>query len=296
MLVWVQPINNDRMIYHITYYYERLSMSRVFKRAVQIIVAAALSLTVGFSGAAALPPGGLKSNTPGTWSNVSISGNVISYELHGFPKNLNQEIGIKIDDGYLCPAGAPQGACVVAWASSNSEGVARGQFRLDWSYQRYMKPGAHTLRFLASGEVEGKGFQPFSHKTEPFIYIPWYNSASQFVDVPWQHQFYDDIQWLALSGITTGYSDGTFRPSQSVERAAMAAYFYRMAGSPEVKLPATSPFKDVDPSFPFYKEIVWMHQQGITTGWPDGTFRPHAPVERQAMAAFIHRYEVKFQD
>ena len=119
-----------------------------------------------------------------------------------------------------------------------------------------------------------------------------YTPQQVFSDVPTTHQFFMDIAWLADTGITTGYSDGTFRPSQSVERAAMAAYFYRMAGSPEVKLPGSSPFKDVDPSFPFYKEIVWMHQQGITTGWPDGTFRPHAPVERQAMAAFFHRYHI----
>ncbi|MFC2393604.1 MAG: S-layer homology domain-containing protein, partial [Rothia aeria] len=44
------------------------------------------------------------------------------------------------------------------------------------------------------------------------------------------------------------------------------------------------------PSFPFYKEIVWMHQRGITTGYWDGTFRPHDPVNRDAMAAFFYRY------
>ena len=82
-----------------------------------------------------------------------------------------------------------------------------------------------------------------------------------------------------------------WRPLQNVERAAMAAYFYRMAGKPDVNLPATSPFSDVDPSFPFYKEIVWMKQQGITTGYPDGTFRPHDPVNRDAMAAFFYRYD-----
>gem|GEM_PF-3650477 len=30
---------------------------------------------------------------------------------------------------------------------------------------------------------------------------------------------------------------------------------------------------------------------GITTGWPDHTFRPTARVERQAMAAFLMRFE-----
>lgn len=49
-------------------------------------------------------------------------------------------------------------------------------------------------------------------------------------------------------------------------------------------------FRDVQPGDPFYKEIVWMHQQGITTGWADGAFRPEASTQRAAMAAFIYRY------
>jgi len=49
----------------------------------------------------------------------------------------------------------------------------------------------------------------------------------------------------------------------------------------------------VKPSDPFYKEIVWAYQRGITTGWSDGTFRPHDAIERQAVAAFLHRYSKK---
>ena len=114
--------------------------------------------------------------------------------------------------------------------------------------------------------------------------------ASRFKDVPTGTAFKSEIEWLAASGITTGYSDGTFRPSQNVERRAMAAYFYRMAGSPAVSLPARSPFKDVATNDPFYKEIVWMKQRGITTGYSDGTFRPDASVSREAMAAFFYRF------
>ena len=114
-------------------------------------------------------------------------------------------------------------------------------------------------------------------------------AAVVFKDVPQTHMFYQEITWLGQTGISTGWPDGTFRPSQNIERAAIAAYFYRMAGSPDVVLPKQSPFTDVAPSDPFYKEIVWMHQQHITTGWSDGTFRPHDSVTREALAAFFYR-------
>ena len=113
--------------------------------------------------------------------------------------------------------------------------------------------------------------------------------AQRFKDVYPTDQFYTEIEWLASTGITTGWPDNTYRPQNNIERGAMAAFFYRMAGSPRVMMPYRSPFKDVDASYPFYKEIVWMYQQGITTGYPDGTFRPNASVSREAMAAFFYR-------
>ena len=78
---------------------------------------------------------------------------------------------------------------------------------------------------------------------------------TRFRDVPQSSPFYKEIEWLANEKITTGWPDGTFRPDAGVERAAMAAYFYRMAGSPPVTLPARSPFRDVAPQDQFYREI-----------------------------------------
>ena len=52
-------------------------------------------------------------------------------------------------------------------------------------------------------------------------------------------------------------------------------------------------FSDVQDN-PFAKEIAWLEEQGITTGWPDGTFRPGQAIDRDAMAAFIARYMKKF--
>lgn len=111
-----------------------------------------------------------------------------------------------------------------------------------------------------------------------------------FTDVPTDHMFHTEISWLAQRGITTGWPDGTFRPAENVQRAAVAAYFYRLAGSPTYTPPITPSFKDVPIDHPFYKEIEWLRSTGITTGWEDGTFRPTEPVSRAAMAAFFYRF------
>jgi len=120
----------------------------------------------------------------------------------------------------------------------------------------------------------------------------------RFVDVPEGIQFYDQIMWLANSGVSTGWllADGgrEFRPVQPVARDAMAAFLYRLAGSPEYSAPGVSPFGDVPADSQFYKEISWLAESGISTGWEmeDGSrqFRGLDSVARDAMAAFLYRY------
>src|SRR5699024_8251304 len=83
----------------------------------------------------------------------------------------------------------------------------------------------------------------------------------------------------------------TYRPLAPMNRDAMAAFLYRAAGEPAYTPPKRSPFTDVPTSSLFYKEIAWAESEGITTGWPDDTFRPLQPINRDAMAAFLYRFQ-----
>lgn len=119
-------------------------------------------------------------------------------------------------------------------------------------------------------------------------------ASSTFSDVPPGTPFSTEITWLADRGVSTGWSDGTFRPYQAVTRDAMAAFMYRLAGSPSFPVPAVSPFADVPTSYQFYVEIAWLDHAGISTGWNTAQgreFRPWNLITRDAMAAFLYRYE-----
>ncbi|MFW7413423.1 glycoside hydrolase family 9 protein [Demequina sp. SO4-18] len=50
-------------------------------------------------------------------------------------------------------------------------------------------------------------------------------------------------------------------------------------------------FSDVDVSLEHYEHIMWMSQQGISNGWADGTFRPFNNATRDAIAAFLFRWQ-----
>lgn len=119
-------------------------------------------------------------------------------------------------------------------------------------------------------------------------------AVTSFSDVPGNHTFKTEIDFLAGTGITTGYADGTFRPSQPVLREQMAAFLYRLAGEPEFTAPATSPFADVPTSHTFYREITWLASTKVTTGYTEAgvtTFKGSQPVLREQMAAFLFRFD-----
>jgi hypothetical protein len=52
---------------------------------------------------------------------------------------------------------------------------------------------------------------------------------------------------------------------------------------------ANHQFPDVPNSNLFHDQIDWMSDTGITTGFPDGTFKPNANVTRGQMSAFMFR-------
>jgi secreted trypsin-like serine protease len=144
-----------------------------------------------------------------------------------------------------------------------------------------------TYRIAADSYNTGDGGGPdrgrirFNWSFEPA-------SGAQFTDVPTSSEFYDDIEWVASRAITTGYGNCTYRPGDVVDRGAMAAFFYRLSGWPLGYFPDGG-FSDVKGSNGFYREINWMVDEGITTGYNNGTFLPNEAVTRQSMAAFFYR-------
>ncbi|WP_342371657.1 S-layer homology domain-containing protein [Propioniciclava soli] len=168
-----------------------------------------------------------------------------------------------------------------------------------WMYVRGLTTGYGTpprLTYQPVSPVNRDAMAAFLYR---YAGSPAYTppAISPFADVPTTAQFYKEIAWLAEQGITTGWETGGrryYRPLTPVNRDAMAAFLYRFAGSPVWTPPAASPFADLTPSTAFYSEITWLAHHGITTGWVDGPrrqFRPVNPVNRDAMAAFLQRYD-----
>ncbi len=156
-------------------------------------------------------------------------------------------------------------------------------------------PGGYEYRPLAPVNRDAMAAFLYRQAGSPAVTLP---ATSPFTDMKPRDQHYKAVVWAYQQGITRGWemTDGTrqFRPVQPIARDAMAAFLYRFAEEPAYTMPKGSCFKDVARSQLYAKEMCWMKSEGISQGWSDGTYRPLEPVKRDAMAAFLQRYDAKF--
>ncbi|MFC7374811.1 alkaline phosphatase PhoX [Brachybacterium sp. GCM10030267] len=157
-----------------------------------------------------------------------------------------------------------------------------------WAYENGIAKGYKDGTFRPVQPVNRDAMAAFLHRLagSPEVTPP---RSEPFRDVERGQEHYDAIIWAYQQGITTGWSDRTFRPTQPIARDAMAAFMYRYAGSPAFDEPTERPFEDVPTHIMYAKEIAWLEDQGISKGWSDGTYRPLNPMNRDATAAFLHR-------
>lgn len=104
--------------------------------------------------------------------------------------------------------------------------------------------------------------------------------APTFTDVPQTHPNYAAIKYLASQGIIKGYTDGTFKPEQLVNRAEALKVILQGAGVEVAATVETSDFQDVKVSDWFAAYVAKAKELGIANGNPDGTFAPSRKVAR----------------
>ncbi len=101
-----------------------------------------------------------------------------------------------------------------------------------------------------------------------------------------------NIEVIAAAGITNGCdppANDRYCPSKTVTRAEMAVFLTRALGVSD-QLPAHQGiFSDVPSGLWYGPAVEKLAQLGISTGYPDGTYRPNGTVTRAEMAAFLGR-------
>ena len=111
-------------------------------------------------------------------------------------------------------------------------------------------------------------------------------SDGTFSDVTTAHWAFQYVEAIADAGLTSGYPDGTYRPENPVTRAEMAVFLLNGMGVTAQSINGSHPFTDIAGHWA-EKYIEELYDQGITGGYPDGTYRPENLVTRAEMAVFL---------
>ena len=132
---------------------------------------------------------------------------------------------------------------------------------------------------LSDGDVI-EVFFTADYMDEPGMFLP-------FTDVT-NHWAYSAIKRVYTRGWMVGMDEKTFAPDQQLSRAMLAVILYAMAGEPAVT--GEGPFTDVPAGCWYTDAIVWAAQNGIVSGFGDGTFRPNEAVTRAQAAVMLYGY------
>ena len=132
---------------------------------------------------------------------------------------------------------------------------------------------------LSDGDVI-EVFFTTDYMDEPGMFLP-------FTDVT-NHWAYSAIKRVYTRGWMVGMDEKTFAPDQQLSRAMLAVILYAMAGEPAVT--GESPFTDVPAGCWYTDAIIWAAQNGIVSGFGDGTFRPNEAVTRAQAAVMLYGY------
>ena len=121
----------------------------------------------------------------------------------------------------------------------------------------------------------------------PATFFVSMTTAAAFSDVTLSTSYAASIQALSDARVITGYPDGTFGATKTVNRAELLVMAYRSKG---IMLPAVLPkkcFADIDTSAWYASTVCAAKTVGYVAGYADGTFRPNQTVTLSEAAKIL---------
>jgi plastocyanin len=107
-----------------------------------------------------------------------------------------------------------------------------------------------------------------------------------FSDVSSSNTNFVAIEYLVSNGTLAGYSDGTFKPSQTINRAELMKILVAGQGVDPDANAFKNCFSDVTTDW-YAKYVCYADAQGWVDGYSDGSFKPEQTVNRAEAAKMV---------
>lgn len=114
--------------------------------------------------------------------------------------------------------------------------------------------------------------------------------SSRYSDIDYGQWYVESIAWVAQRGFMSGLSGTTqMAPYGTTSRAMVVTMLCRVSGGATGNVGSLA-FPDVSRNEWYSGTIAWGVQNGLVSGYGDGTFRPDQDVTREEAAIFLMRY------
>ena len=166
---------------------------------------------------------------------------------------------------------------------------------ITWMVQNGITQGCGPNSFCPQREVTRQEFVTFLWRAAGRP-SGSYRGSEAFSDV--DGGFADlAIGWAASTGVTAGCTAGVFGdpdwqfcPGQSVSRAQIITFLFRLVEGPQTEGAA---FEDVPAGRYFTAPVGWMAHFGISSGCDADLFCPYRSATRAEVATFIHGVAIR---
>ena len=166
--------------------------------------------------------------------------------------------------------------------------VSSGEYYYDpvlWAVENSITTGMTETTFVPDGTCTRAQIVTFLWRAkgcpEPI------SSDNPFTDVAYTDYYYKAVLWAMEKGITMGTSESTFSPEDGCTRSQVATFLWRAENQPTSG--GENIFSDLTSGAYYYDAVLWAVENGITNGFPDGTFGPEQTCTRGQIVTFLYR-------
>lgn len=133
-----------------------------------------------------------------------------------------------------------------------------------------------TYSLEATSSIYFKGYSPYTLLVR----------MRSFIDVPFNHPYFEQIETIKNREIINGYLDGTFKPKDAIKREHAFKMLAAVDQIDFLRVRTAKEFSDVPKTNPYYEQIKLMYEAGIVNG-DNGEMKPKSTLTRAQMAKIL---------
>ena len=169
------------------------------------------------------------------------------------------------------------------------------QGAVEYVYRNGIMTGTSATTFQPNGTLSRAMAVQIFYNLEGQPDISDENLGYPYEDVNAQAWYGDAVYWARLTGVATGYGDGTFQPGDSITRQEFAQMLYNYAKYKGYDLSAEgdlSQFPDSGSVADWAEAAMsWANGNQLINGHDDGTLEPGGTTTRAQAASILMRFD-----